>query len=169
MIDFSPLLTNVSMSLTQYKFRFVLLIENLGMEYTIGSYKSIVGKVCTTLDGFKFISSKMNEKYRYLKCAMFRSGCKGTARLNRETNLITPLHEHDHDVEDYKSDVFNLKTKCKTIATKVKQILDKFLMMRLEMIHALVKLLSLSVNQQCIVLDERLKLKFPYQHLNSVK
>ena len=116
------------MSVTQYKFRFVSLIENLAMEYTIGSYKSIVGKVCTTLDGFKFVSSKMNEEYSYLKCAMFRSGCKGTARLNRETNLITPLHEHDHDVEDYKSDVFNLKTKCKTIATKsqtnLRQVFD---------------------------------------------
>ena len=104
-----------------------------------------------------------------MKCAIFRSDCKWTAKLNGETNLITPLHEHDHDVEDYKSDIFNLKTKCKQSLWKVKQILDKFFMIPLELIHALVKLPLLSVNQQCIVLDERRSLKFTYQHLNSVK
>ena len=51
-----------------------------------------------------------------LKCAIIRLGCKGTARLNRGTNLITHQFQHDHSVEEYKSDVHDLKTKCETVA-----------------------------------------------------
>ena len=46
----------------------------------------------------------------------FRSGCKSTGRLNRETDLITPLSQHDHNIGEYRSDVFNLKRKCKKTA-----------------------------------------------------
>ena len=86
------------------------------MEYTLSSYRRLVGKVYTTSDGHKFINSKISEKYIYLKCAIFRTGCKGTGRLNRVTDLITPLSPHNHNTEEYRSDVFDLKTKCKEIA-----------------------------------------------------
>ena len=95
-----------------------------------------------------------------------------TASVNREinrNNLITPLHEHDHDVEDYKSDVFTLKTKCKTIATKNQTNLRQVFDDATRNDPCAWKLPLLSVNQQCIVLDESRSLKFPYQHLNSVK
>ena len=59
------------------------------MKYTLSSYKKVVGRVYCTSDGFRFIISKKQDKYIYLKCVIFRLGCKGTARLNRETNLIT--------------------------------------------------------------------------------
>ena len=86
------------------------------MEYTLSSYRRLVGKVYTTSEGHKLINSKISEKYIYLKCSIFRTGCKGTGRLNRVTDLITPLSRHNHTTEEYRSDVFDLKTKCKKTA-----------------------------------------------------
>ena len=58
---------------------------------------------------------------------LFRNACKGTSKLNYETNLITPLKGH-HDVAEYKSEVYDLKTKCKTIAknsqTNLRKVFD---------------------------------------------
>ena len=76
------------------------------MEYTLSSFRQLVGKIYTTSDGHKFINSKICEKLIYLKCAIFRSGCKGTGRLNRETDLITPLSQHNHNIEEYRPDVY---------------------------------------------------------------
>ena len=47
---------------------------------------------------------------------LFRSGWKGTCRLNIEINLITPLKQHNHSIEAYQTDIFQLKTRCKTTA-----------------------------------------------------
>ena len=54
----------------------------------------------------------------YLRCVLFRDGCKGTSKLNLETNLITSIHSHNHNVEKYKTEVYELKAKCKTMARK---------------------------------------------------
>ena len=122
----------------------------------------VIGKVYTTSDGYKYINSKINEKYIYLKCTIFRSGCKGTGRLNRETDLITPLSQHDHNIEEYKSDVFDLKTKCKTTAMHSQTNLRlKFLMIQQEVIPVRVKLHLTSANQPCIVRGEICNQKFP--------
>ena len=86
------------------------------MEYTVEEYRRTVGKIYTTSDGHKYIHSKIMEKYIYLKCTLFRECCKGFGKLNRERNLISPLNQHNHDIEDYKAEIFQLKTKCKTIA-----------------------------------------------------
>ena len=86
------------------------------MEFTSQEYKRSIGKVITTCDGHKYVHSKLTEDYVYLKCAIFRTGCKGTSKLNRLRNLITPMNQHNHSVEDYKSDVFQLKAKCKSVA-----------------------------------------------------
>ena len=98
------------------------------MEYTLIPYKRLVGKVYTTSDRHKFINSKITEKYIYLKCAIFRTGCKGTGRLNRVTDLITPLSQHNHNTKKYISDVFDLKTKCKKTAmhsqTNLRHVFD---------------------------------------------
>ena len=85
------------------------------MEFTTDEYKRSVGKVFTTSDGNKYIQSKLKGNYIYLRCVLFRNTCKGTSKLNRETNLITPLKGHNHEVDEYKSEVYSLKTKCKSI------------------------------------------------------
>ena len=98
------------------------------MKYTLSSYRRLVGKVYTTSDGHKFINSKISPKYIYLKCAIFRTDCKGTGRLNRVTDLITPLPPDNHNTEEYRSDVFDLKTKCKKTAmhsqTNLRHVFD---------------------------------------------
>ena len=105
------------------------LNRKTNMEYTLQEYKRREGKVFTTSDGHKYIRSKITEKYLYLKCALFRQNdCKGTGRLNRETNLITPLTQHHHSNEDYQSNIFDLKAKCKTLAkhtqTNLRKVFD---------------------------------------------
>ena len=50
-------------------------------------------------------------------------------QTHRETKLITPLFQHNHSVEEYKSDVYELKTKCKTVAMRsqdnLRQVFDE--------------------------------------------
>ena len=53
------------------------------MEFISRVYKRSVGKVTTTSDGHNYVHSKMTEDYIYPKCALFRSGCKGTGKLHR--------------------------------------------------------------------------------------
>ena len=89
------------------------------MEFTTGGYKRCVGNVFTTADGFRYVQSKITENYTYLKCAIFRNGCKGTSKLNRTRNLIAPMHPHNHEVSEYKADVNQLKTNCKTVVKQV--------------------------------------------------
>ena len=86
------------------------------MEYTSDEYKRSVGRVYTTTDENKYIKSKIIVGHIYLRCVLFRSGCKGTCRLNIETNLITQLKQHNHNIEAYQTDIYQLKTRCKTIA-----------------------------------------------------
>ena len=82
------------------------------MEFTVQEFKRSVGKVTTTSDGHNYVHSKITEDYIYLKCALFRSGgCKGTCKLNHSRNLITPMNLHNHSVEEYKSEVYQLKTR----------------------------------------------------------
>ena len=105
------------------------LNSKTNMDYTLQEYKRREGKVFTTSDGHKYTRSKITEKYFCLKCALFRqSDCKGTSRLNRETDLITPLAQHHHSTEDYQSDIFGLRTKCKTLAkhtqTNLRKVFD---------------------------------------------
>ena len=95
------------------------------MEYTLEEYKRCKGKVFSIVDGHKYVRSKISEEYIYLKCALFRVSCKGTGKLNKQTNLITPLHNHNHQLEDYKTDIFRLKTKCKTLAKQSQNNLRK--------------------------------------------
>ena len=42
---------------------------------------------------------------------------KGTGRLNQETDVLI-LSQHDHNIEAYKSDVYDLKTKCRITARR---------------------------------------------------
>ena len=85
------------------------------MKYSFDEYKRSVASVYTIQDGNKYIQSKIVVKYIYIRCGLFRSGCKGAAGLNRQTNLITPLNQHNHNTEAFKTEIYQLKTKCKTI------------------------------------------------------
>lgn len=89
------------------------------MEFISEAYKRCIGNVIASIDGYKYFQSKVTDKYVYLKCAIFRSGCKGTSKIDRARNLLVPMKEHNHGVDDYKSDIYKLKTKCKTMAKQV--------------------------------------------------
>ena len=61
-----------------------------------------------------------------MKCALFsQSNCNGTSRLNPETDLITPVTQHNHNKEDYQSNIFGHKTKCKILAKHTQTNLTK--------------------------------------------
>ena len=85
------------------------------MEYSLDEYKRSVGNVFTTENGHKYIKSKNTDKYMYLRCVLFRDGCKGSSKLDHESNLIRSLNPHNHNVEKYKTEVYQLKTKCKSV------------------------------------------------------
>ena len=44
---------------------------------------------------------------------LFRKGCKGSAKLILDVNLLFPKSEHNHDIEEYNADIFALKAKCR--------------------------------------------------------
>ena len=127
-----PLASCYSVNQLNYwrKYKFVIICQASAnkMDYIIEEYKRSFGKVFTSVDGNKYIQSKHTEKYIFLKCAIFRTGCKGTCRINRETNLVTPLREHNHTVNEYMTEVFKLKSKCKSSAkssqTNLRKVFD---------------------------------------------
>ena len=83
------------------------------------------GKILTTTDGFKYSKYKVKENTTYLRCVLSKNGCKGTAKLKLETNLIYPNSNHNHGIEEYKSGVYELKTKCKKMAESTQDNLRK--------------------------------------------
>ncbi|KAI6654464.1 hypothetical protein LOD99_860 [Oopsacas minuta] len=84
------------------------------MEYSFDQYKRNTGKVYTSSDGYKYFCHKSIENILYLGCVLFRKGCKGSAKLEKATNLIYPKSEHNHGLQDYRAEVYAIKTKCKT-------------------------------------------------------
>ena len=61
----------------------------------------------------------------YLRCVLFRDGCKGPSKLDHESNLIRSLNSHNHNVEKFKTEVYQLKTKCKSVIRKSQTSLRK--------------------------------------------
>ena len=96
------------------------------MEYKLESYRRHNGQIVIAADGHKYIRRKYTETAVYLKCALFRDGCKATANLNRETDLITPGNVQNHNLKRYNSSTFQLKSKCKTIALTSQDPLRNF-------------------------------------------
>ena len=72
------------------------------------------GHILTTADGHKYLKRKYTVKSVYLKCALFRDGCKATAKLDRDRDLITPGNVRNHEIMNYHSETFDLKKKCLT-------------------------------------------------------
>ena len=79
------------------------------MEYTLGSYVRTGGKS----DGFKYLKYKVKETRAYLRCVLWGKGCKGTGKLNLESDLIHPCSFHNHNIDEYESEVYDLKTDAK--------------------------------------------------------
>ena len=69
------------------------------MEFKLDSYRRQNGNIFTTPDGHKYIKSKSREGKAYLKCVLYRNGCKATAKLNLITNLIIPGANHNHSIQ----------------------------------------------------------------------
>ena len=86
------------------------------MEYSFDQYKRNTGKVFTSSNGYKYFCHKSIENILYLRCVLFRKDCKGSAKLEKATNLIYPKSEHNHGLQDYRAEVYAIKTKCKTTA-----------------------------------------------------
>ena len=99
------------------------------MEYKLEDFKRITGRVYATPDRHKYFQSKImenQEKYIYLRCALFKSvRCKATCKLSRESNLIIPLNPHNHDISEYKSAIYELKSKCKKLSKQSQSNLRK--------------------------------------------
>ena len=67
------------------------------MNYTLDTFKHIRGLIYTTSDNHKYLVSKRkSDNTIYLKCVLFREGCKATAKLNQNSLLIDQLASHNH-------------------------------------------------------------------------
>ena len=95
------------------------------MEHRSESYTRHNGQIVIAADGHKYIRRRYTETAIHLKRALFRDECKATAKLKRETDLITLRHAHNHNLIRYNSETFQLKSKCKTIALTSRDPLRK--------------------------------------------
>ena len=95
------------------------------MEYRLEDYRRQNGRIFQTPDGHKYYKSKVRENNVYLRCVLFRNGCKATAKLNLVSNLITPAINHNHSIIEYQSDVYELKSKFKNRARNSQDNLKK--------------------------------------------
>ena len=86
------------------------------MEYTLDSYLRSGGKIFTTSNGYKYLKYKVKKTKAYLRCVLWKKGCKGTSKMNLDTDIIYPSSIHNHDIELYQSEVYDLKTRCKKVA-----------------------------------------------------
>ena len=94
--------------------KFYLLLTYYGIY--IGEYIRSKGKVYISSDGYKYFSSKAVGSRIHLRCTLFRNSCKGTAKLDLEENVLYLKSVHNHHLENYKSGISALKTKCKRSA-----------------------------------------------------
>ena len=90
-----------------------MLLIFIIMEYQVDEYRCSKGKIYTSSDGYKYFSSRAKTNNVYLRCSLFNNGCKGTAKLNYESNLIHSISPHNDSLDDYRSKIYELKTKCK--------------------------------------------------------
>ena len=66
------------------------------MEYTVDEYKRSVGRVLTTQNGNKYIKSKITGNLMYLRCVVFRDGCKGTSKLAKVLVAKVLVNQFNH-------------------------------------------------------------------------
>ena len=83
--------------------------------------------IYTTRDGFKYTQVKSLHEVIYLRCVLRQNSnrCRGTAKLNKISNLIESKHAHNHAISLYDSRLYELKAKCKTAAKTSREKLIK--------------------------------------------
>ena len=86
------------------------------MEFQIDQFRRLGGKVFSSSDGHKYLCHKSKGNILYLRCVLYKKGCKASAKLDKEVNLLYPKSVHDHELQEYHTDVNLIKTKCKRIA-----------------------------------------------------
>ena len=86
------------------------------MEYTLNYYKQNRGSIYTTSDGHKYLVTKRKNTEIYLKCVLFRKGCKSKAKFNQDINKISLSSQHNHGLDDNKDDIYSIKRACKVAA-----------------------------------------------------
>lgn len=99
------------------------------MDFHVESYR-MLGKPVFVSNNFRYVKSSSKGNTRYLKCALFRDGCPGTARIKGEPEGLTELQEHNHDEEAYKMSKhavgLNVRGKSKDdTALSIREIFDK--------------------------------------------
>ena len=64
----------------------------------------------------------------YLRCALYKKQCKGTAKLDKEINLKYTKSEHNHEIQEYRAEAYAMKNECKTVSQtsqhNLRQIFD---------------------------------------------
>ncbi|KAI6654473.1 hypothetical protein LOD99_869 [Oopsacas minuta] len=96
------------------------------MDYDCGNHKHKRGTIFTTPDGFKYTQHKARPGVIYLRRVLHQKvKCKGSAKLNSESNTIYPLKHHNHLVSDYNTEVLVLKSKCVSAARSSRERLSK--------------------------------------------
>ena len=86
------------------------------MEYTLNTYKQNRGSIYTTFDGHKYLVTKRKDTDIYLKCVLFRNGCKSKAKLNQDINKIILTSQHNQGLDMYNDDIYSMKKKCNEAA-----------------------------------------------------
>ena len=61
----------------------------------------------------------------------FRNGCKGSAKLDTEIELIYPKLKHNHNVQEYDADRHDIKRKINKRHRLIDKISEQFLMIPL--------------------------------------
>ena len=86
------------------------------MEYRTDQYRRNGEKVFSFTDGHKYVCHKIKGNAHYLRCALYKKQCKGTAKLDKEINLIYTKSEHNHEIQEYCAEAYAIKTECKTVS-----------------------------------------------------
>ena len=97
------------------------------MEYSCNIYKHKRGCIYTTSDGFKYSKIRTYNNVTFLRCVLHRNfiRCHGTAKLDEFTNIIQPNGPHNHQISEYHTELYELKSKCKSAARKSQGRLSK--------------------------------------------
>ena len=139
------------------------------MEYLLGNYVRSNGKILTSSDGFKYVKYKAKGNHAYLRCVLSKKGYKGTSKLYIERDLIYPNSIHNHPIQAYNSEIYELKNHCKKIARSSQNSLRKIFNDETRTHPLLVKSHSTNVNRQCTPQGESHNLWYHSMLLNFRK
>ena len=68
------------------------------MEFISEEYNRCIGNVVTTTDGYKYVQSKVTEKYIYLKCAIFRGDARELVRSKTPKLGLSNGFKNNHEI-----------------------------------------------------------------------